>query len=79
MRGWFVGICAGALLALGGCVHVVDVPGQDSQGQTRSQGLSAEECESRCMSEFHACKDRRPKGKGASECAHQKNACKKRC
>lgn len=61
------------------CLHVHhrhDGP-YDSRGQRLE---SQKSCKSRCMDEFHACKDRRGKGKGgASKCAHRKNACKSRC
>lgn len=59
------------------CVHVHPLQGPS---KSRNQGLkSGKSCKSRCMEQFHSCKSNRGKGKGASKCAHQKNACKSRC
>jgi hypothetical protein len=65
------------LLFAASCAHVHP---EDDSYESRGQGLeSTESCESRCMEEFHSCKDNRAKGSGASECAHQKNSCKGEC
>ena len=69
-------------MALMGCAPAaIAVEDSDDDIGTDRRALSAEECEDRCMEEFHDCRNSpdRGGGPGASACAHDKNDCKSRC
>lgn len=80
MKTLFSLFIAATLATTFGCSTLTIETEEDDGTATTGQALSPENCEERCMEEFHACREANTGGPGgASGCAKEKNRCKSRC